>query len=160
MQKLFFILIGIIFLNTTQAQKYFKPTGYAFSILIQPGTVPVDENGVPVKRQINKERFIYIITPGNNMPIINTIVYGKAAVKWDLPGPAEKEFSAVKDNTQKTMNIKPSKGCSMWRISIQEISNHGISENMPIINIKGKTDNKSFTLLLYKETAVQGFDTY
>ncbi len=160
MQKLFFILIGIIFLNTVQAQKYCKPSGYAFSILIQPGTVPVDENGGPVKRQINKERFLYIITPGKNKPIINSIVYGKATVKWDLPGPAENEFSAVKDNTQKTMIIKPSKGCSMWRINIQEINNRRISENISAISITGKTDNKSFTLLIFKETAVQGFDAY
>ena len=58
------------------------------------------------------------------------------------------------------MKIKPSKECSMWRINIQEILNHPISENMPTINIKGKVENKSFTLLLNKETAVQGFDSY
>ena len=160
MQKLFLILIGTIFLNAVLAQKYCKPSGFAFNILIQPGTMPVDENGVPIKRHVNKERFIYIITPGKNKPTITAITYGKAAVKWDLPDTAEKEFSVVTENTQRTMNIKPSKGCSMWRINIQEISNHHIAENMPTINIKGKTDNRSFTLFIYKETAVQGFDAY
>ena len=159
MQKLFYILIGIIFLSTAQAQKYCKPSGYAFSILIQPGTIPVDENGIPLKRRINKERFIYILTVGNTKPVINTILYGKTDVKWDL-SKAEKEFSTVIENTQKTMKIKPSKGCSMWRINIQEILNQAITENSPTINIKGKIENKSFTLLLNKETAVQGFDSY
>ena len=59
MQKLFFILIGIIFLNTAQAQKYCNPSGYAFSILVQPGTIPVDENGRPIKRRIMKRK-IYL----------------------------------------------------------------------------------------------------
>jgi hypothetical protein len=160
LQKLFFIIIGIIFLNTAQAQKYCMPGGYAFNILIQPGTIPVDDKGVPLKRQINKERFIYLITPGKDKPTLTSIVYGKTAVKWDLPGTAENEFSAVTENTQKTMNIKPPKGCSMWRINIQEINNQRISENIPAINVTGKIDNKSFTLLIFKETAVQGFDTY
>ncbi len=159
MQKLFFILIGIIFLNTVEAQKYCNPSGYAFSIIIQPGTIPVDENGSPIKRRIMKERFIYILTAGKIKPVINTIFYGKTVVKWDL-SKAEKEFSAIIENTQKTMKIKPSKGCSMWRINIQEILNQAISENSPTINIKGKIENKSFTLLLNKESAVQGFDSY
>ena len=159
MQKLFFILIGIIFFNSVEAQKYCKPNGYAFSILVQPGTIPVDENGRPVKRNINKERFIYILTAGKTKPVINTILYGKTDVKWEL-SKAEKEFSTVIENTQKTIKIKPSKGCSMWRINIQEILNQAISENNPTINIKGKIENKSFTLLLNKETAVQGFDSY
>jgi len=160
MQKLFFILIGIIFLNTVEAQKYCKPNGYAFCIMIQSGTIPVDENGRPVKRNINKERFIYILTAGKFKPVINTILYGKTDVKWDLSGLAEKEFSAVTESTQKTMKIKPSKGFSMWRINIQEILNKAITENSPNINIKGKIENKSFTLLLNKETVVQGFDSY
>ncbi len=160
MQKLFFIITGIIFLNTAQAQKYCKSSGYAFSILIHPGTIPVDEKGVPLKRRINKERFIYIFTPVKNKPTITSIVYGKTAVKWDLPGTSEKEFSAITENTQKTMNIKPSKGCFMWRINIQEVSNNSISENMNTINIKGITADKPFTIMVYKETAVQGFDTY
>ena len=159
MQKLFFILIGIIFLNTVEAQKYCNPSGYAFSIMVQPGTIPVDENGRPIKRRIMKERFIYILTAGKIKPVINTILYGKTDVKWDL-SKAEKEFSAIIENTQKTIKIKPSKGCSMWRINIQETINHAIAENRPNINIKGKIENKSFTLLLNKETAVQGFDSY
>ena len=160
MHKLFFILIGIILLNSVQAQKYCNPCGYAFSILVQPGTIPVDENGRPIKRKIMKERFIYILTAGKTKPVINTILYDKTDVKWDLPGLAEKEFSAVTEKTQKTMKIKPSKGCSMWRINIHEILNQAITENSPIINIKGKIENKSFTLLLNKETVVQGFDSY
>ena len=160
MQKLFFILIGILFINTTQAQKCSNPRGYAFSILIQPGTMPVDENGVPMKRKITKERFIYLITSGNAKPVINTILYGKTAVKWDVADIKEKEFSTVAESTQKTLLIKPGKGGSLWKINIQEISNHVISENLPAINIKGKIDNKLFTLLLYKETAVKGFDSY
>ena len=159
MQKLFFILIGTIFLNTAEAQKYRNPSGYAFSILVQPGTIPVDENGRPIKRRIMKERFIYILTAGKTKPVINTILYGKTDVKWDV-SKAEKEFSAIIENTQKTMKIKPSQGCSMWRINIQEILNQAISENNLTINIKGKIENKSFTLLLNKETAVQGFDSY
>ena len=159
MQKLFFILIGIIFFNSVEAQKYCKPNGYAFSILVQPGTIPVDENGRPIKRRIMKERFIYILTLGKIKPVINTILYGKTDVKWEL-SKAEKEFSTVIENTQKTMKIKPSKGCSMWRINIQEILNKAITENNATINIKGKIENKSFTLLLNKETAVQGFDSY
>ena len=159
MQKLFFILIGIIFFNSVEAQKYCKPNGYAFSILVQPGTIPVDENGRPVKRNINKERFIYILTAGKTKPVINTILYGKTDVKWEL-SKAEKEFSTVIENTQKTIKIKPSKGCSMWRINIQEILNQAISENNPTINIKGKIENKSFTLLLNKETPLQGLDRY
>ena len=107
-----------------------------------------------------KERFIYILTAGKTKPVINTILYGKTGVKWDLTGLAEKEFSAIIENTQKTMKIKPSKGCSMWRINIQEILKNPNNENMAPINIKGKVENKSFTLLLNKETAVQGFDSY
>ena len=160
MQKLFFILIGIIFLNTAQAQKYCNPSGYAFSILIQPGTIPVDENGVPIKRRINKERFIYIVTIGKLKPTISSVMFGKTAVKWDLSNVAEKEFSAVTESTQKTMNIKPTKGCSLWRINIQEIANQPISENMVSINIKGKIENKNFTILIYKETNLRGFETY
>jgi len=160
MPKLFFILLGIIFLNAAQAQKYCKTSGYAFSILIQPGTIPVDENGNPIKRRINKERFIYIITMGKLKPTISSIMYGKTTVKWDLPNSSEKEFSAVTESTQKTMNIKPSKGCSLWRINIQEFPNQFISENIVGINIKGKIENKSFTLLLNKETNLWGFETY
>ena len=106
-----------------------------------------------------KERFIYILTAGKTKPIINTIFYGETNVKWDVSR-AEKEFTTVIENTQKTMKIKPSKGCSMWRINIQEILNQAITENSATINIKGKIENKSFTLLLNKETVVQGFDSY
>ncbi len=77
-------------------------------------------------------------------------MYGKAAVKWELPGPAEKEFSAVTENTQKPMNLKPSKGCFMWRINIKEVSNYRTSESINIINIKGKVADKSFTILVQR----------
>ena len=97
---------------------------------------------------------------GNIKPIISSVIYGKTPVKWDLPSLAQKDFSAITESTQKTMNIKPPKGCSMWRINIQEIPYQSISENMISINIKGKIENKNFTLLLYKETALRGFENY
>ena len=160
MQKLFFILTGLIFLNSAQAQKHCNPGGYAFSILIQPGTIPVDENGNRTRPRLSKEHFIYITTSGKMKPIINSIFFGKTAVKWDVPGPAETGYSAVTQTTQKTISIKPFKGCSLWRINIQEFANHPIAENSASIIIKGKADNKSFSLVLNKETAVQGYDTY
>lgn len=160
MQKLFYFLIGIIFLNSAEAQKHCKPGGFAFSVLTQPGTIPVDENAVAMKRHINKERFIYIMTSGGNMPTITSVAYGNISVKWSIRGTSEKVFSAITEKTQKTMDIKPAKGCSMWRIDIQEIPNQLILENVSAINIKGKTANKLFILLLNTETAVQGFDNY
>ena len=160
MQKLFFIIISILFLQTAHAQKYCKPSGFAFSITTQPGTIAVDESGAPMKRHIQKERFVYLITPGNSMPVITSVAYANTVVKWSVQSNAAKIFSAVSEKTQKTMNIKPPKGCSMWRVDIQEISGHPILENIASINIKGKTAGKSFTIFLNKENAVQGFDAY
>ena len=160
MHKLFLILIGFIFLNTANAQKYFKPSGYAFSILIQPGTIQVDEYGIPVKRKINKERFIYITTDSKIKPVITSIFYGTTEVKWELLPTPKKEFSAVQEISQKTVTIKPAFGNSMWRIIIQEIANNSITgKALPII-IKGKKLNRPFTILINTETALQGFDTY
>ena len=160
MQKLFLILCGLIFLNTANAQKYFKPSGRAFSILIQPGNIAVDEIGIPTKRKINKERFIYILTGDKVRPIINSIFYGPTAVKWELLSTSEKEFSAVQENTQKAVNIKPTYGNSIWRIIIQEIPNNSISDKALPIIIKGKKSNKPFTVLINTETALQGFESY
>jgi len=160
MQKLFFILIGIIFLNSVEAQKYCKPNGYAFSIMIQPGTIPVDENGRPVKRNINKERFIYIMSAGKVKPVINSISYGQTAVKSNLLPTAEKEFSAVHESTQKKLNILPVYGNSMWRINIQEIAEYPILGKVLPIIIKGKMATKPFVVLIYTETPLQGLDRY
>ncbi|MFN0082479.1 MAG: hypothetical protein ACKVOM_08160 [Ferruginibacter sp.] len=73
MQKLFFILMGFLSLNNAVAQKANQPYGNAFSILIQPGTIPVDENGIPVEIKINRERFIYVMVPEKNKPTVKTI---------------------------------------------------------------------------------------
>ena len=160
MQKLFFILIGIIFLSTVQAQKYCKPCGYAFSILIQPGTIPVDENDTPLKRRIMKERFIYIMAAGKVKPVINSISYGQTAVKGKLLPTAEKEFSAVHESTQKKLNILPVYASSMWRINIQEIAEYPILGMVLPIIIKGKMATKPFVILIYTETPLQGLDRY
>ncbi len=160
MQKLLFIFIGLIFLNTAKAQKNYQPCGYAFSTLTQPGTMPVDENGVPVKRKINKERFVYIILPGKIKPAVKTVAYNNVAVKWDVSEYAENEYAAVSESTQKTMRIKAFKGGTMWRLTIQEFPNHAIqSKEVPIV-IKGNVGAKPFTVTILKETAVQGYETY
>ena len=160
MQKLFFILTGLIFFNNAIAQKANQPGAYAFSILIQPGTIPMDENGVPEKRKINKERFIYIMIPGKNRPTIKSVQYDKVAVKWDILADAEKEYSAVSESSQKTMKIKSLKGGTIWRINIQEYPNHSISSKALPIIIKGINSSKPFTIMINKETAVQGYDSY
>ena len=160
MHKLLFILIGLIFLNNTQAQKIYQPCGYAFSILIEPGTLPVDENGVPMKRKIKKERFIYIVLSGKEKPSIKTISYNNIAVKWDVLNIAEKEYAAVNETTQKTMSIKPLKNGSMWRINIQEIDHRFIGTKAVPIIIKGDNGTKAFETIIGKETAVQGYETY
>ena len=160
MQKLFFILTGLIFLNNAIAQKVNQPGAHAFSILIQPGTMPMDENGVPAKRKINKERFIYVVIPGKNKPYIKSISYNKTSVKWDLIGTAEKEYSFVSEISQKTTRIKPFRNGNMWRINIQEINNQNISDKAVPIIINGSVSNVPFTIILNKEIAVQGYDSY
>lgn len=159
MQKLFFILMALISFNTAFAQKLI-PSAYAFSIIIQPGTIPVDENGIQIKPKINKERFIYIMVPGKNRPTIKSVQYDKVGVKWDILADAEKEYSAVSESTQKTMKIKSLKGGTMWRINIQEYPNQLISSKALPIIIKGINISKPFTIMIYKETAVQGYDSY
>lgn len=160
MKKVFFILIGLIFLNSAFAQKANQPFGYAFSMLIQPGTIAVDENGIPMAVKINKERFIYIMVPRKDMPIIKTISYNKIGVKWDMPAEVQKEYAPVSESTQKTMSIKPFKGWTMWRINIQEFDNHSIQSKAVPIVIKGSIGTKPFTMAIYKETSVQGYDSY
>ena len=160
MQKLFFLLIALISLNNVFAQKFIQPSAYAFSILIQPGTIAVDENGMRIMPKINKERFIYIMVPGKNRPTIKSVQYDKVAVKWDISADAEKEYSAVSESTQKTMKIKSLKGGTMWRINIQEYPNHLISSKALSIIIKGINSFKPFTIMINKETAVQGYDSY
>ena len=159
MQKLFFILMALISFNTAFAQKLI-PSAYAFSIIIQPGTLPIDENGIPLEVKINKERFIYVMLPGKNKPTIKSIQYNKTAVKWNILNEAEKEYSAISESTQKTMKIKSFKGGTMWRIYIQEYPNHSISPKALPIIIKGIYSSKPFTIMINKETAVQGYDSY
>ena len=160
MLKLFFILSGLIFLNTVNGQINIKPTGFAFNIIIQPGNIPVDENGVPVKLTINKERFIYIITKGSVKPVLKSITYNKVLVKWNIVRAAEQKYSATSKSTQKTIIIKPTKGSSMWRIDIQEFPNHSISDTTVPIIIKGSSYHKPFSIFVFKETPVQGYDSY
>lgn len=160
MQKLLFILIGFVFLKNAVAQKNNQPCAYAFSILIQPGTVPVDENGVQTKAKINKERFVYVMIPGKIKPTIKSVQFNKTAVKWELIDLAEKEFSAVSESTQKKMKIKPFKGGTMWRINIQEYTHHSIPLKAVPVIIKGNIGNKPFAVITNMETAVQGYDSY
>ncbi len=110
MRKLVFILLGFLFFNNAVAQKTNQPYGYAFSIIIQPGTIPIDENGVPMKNKINRERFIYVMVPGKNKPTIKTISYNKTAVKWDILNVAEKEYAPVSESTQKNRASNHLKG--------------------------------------------------
>lgn len=159
MQKFFFILMGLIFFNTAFGQKLI-PSAYAFSFIIQPGTIPVDENGISMLLKINKERFIYVMLLGKNKPTIKSIEYNKTPVKWNILNEAEKEYSAVSESTQKTMKIKSCKGCAMWRINIQEYTNHSIpSKELPII-LKGINGTKPFIIILNKVAVIQNYDSY
>ena len=160
MQKLYFILLGFLFLQNAVAQKRNEPCGYAFSMLVQPGTIPVDENGNHIKPKINKERFIYIMVPGKTKPVIKAVSYNKTIVKWEILNLPENEYSPVAETTQNAMRIKPAKNATMWRINIQESANHPIETKAVPIVIKGTVQTKPFTVVILKETAVQGYDTY
>ena len=160
MKKLFLLLIGFVFLNTVVAQKSNQLCGSAYSILIQPGTIPVDENGVVIKPKINKERFIYLMVPGKNKPLIKSVQYNKTLVKWDILSEAEPSYSVISEHTQKTLKIKPFKSGTMWRVNIQEYPHRSIPTNALPIVIKGNLSNKPFSIIVNKETAVQGYDSY
>ncbi|MCY7291810.1 MAG: hypothetical protein LH615_06460 [Ferruginibacter sp.] len=161
MKKLYFTLVGLFFLAGLQAQVNCKAVkGYAYSILTLPGTLRVDENGIPLPARVNKERFIYFITNCKTKPTINTVLYGKTIVRADVQPTAERAFSATKSNDQKRLFLTPGKGNYLWKIYVVEKNNKPIPDKNISISVTGKIGTKPFFIIMKEEIELQGPETY
>lgn len=161
MKKLYFILIGLFFLSHAIAQVNCKAIqGYAYSITTLPGTLRVDENGVPLPVRVNKERLIYFFTSCKIKPTINKVLYGKTIVKADVNPTAEVSFSAVKSSDQKSILLKPRRGSFLWKINIIENAGRQIPEINNVITVTGMIGAKRFFIVIKEEVELQGHETY
>ena len=161
MKKLYFTLIGLLFLFGLQAQVNCKALkGYAYSMVIMPGTLRVDENGTPLPVELHKERFIYFVTNCKTPPIINTVLYGKTVVRADEKPTKEIFFSAAKVNGQKTMLLKPGRGNYLWKLYVVPTDGKSIPNKNISITVSGKIGSKPFFIIIKEETELQGPETY
>ncbi len=161
MKKLYFTLLGLLFLTGLQAQVNCKAIkGYAYGMITLPGTLQVDENGNPVTPKIYKERFIYFFTTCKTKPIINTVLYGKTIVKADVQPSAETYFTAATSADQKVVRLKSSKGNYLWKINVVENNGKSIPEKNRSISVSGKIGAKPFLIIMKEEIELKGPEAY
>lgn len=161
MKKIYFILLGLFFLSSANAQLNCKAIqGYAYCITTIPGNLQVDENGVTLPVRLNKQRFIYFITSCKTIPTINRVLYGRTNVKTDLHPTLEASFSAVKKTDQENINLNPRKGTYLWKLDVIQNLSKFIADKNNTVTVTGKIGTKTFFLIIREETELQGHDTY
>lgn len=109
MKKIFLLLPALFLLIACFSQKRCTVTkAVAFYNMSQPGILPVDENGRPMKSKINKERFIYMLTSCKTKPVITSVTYGGIKVLASVNNDsAAGKINAGIDNNEKIFFLLP-----------------------------------------------------
>ena len=161
MKKIYFILVGLFFLNTANGQLNCKAIqANAFFITSLPGTLMVDENGLPLPVRIRKERFIYFTTSCKLTPRITKVMYGKTIVKTEVQPSFETSFTAAKISNKKNILLKKGKGKFLWKIYVVENADNPIPDKSIAIFVRGKIGANPFLIAIKEEVELQGHDSY
>ena len=161
MKKIFSLLPALLFLNVSFGQKQCTVTkAIAFYTISQPGIMPRDENGMPMKGKRNKQRFIYLLTSCKIKPVITSVTYGgvKVLASVNDDGPAKKA-EVGSDNSGRPIILHAPAGYYYWKTDVVEINNSPVPDSGKYL-LKGSVGKKSFTCIVYSEKEVEGLPVY
>jgi len=151
----YFLPVVLVFLiPAAEAQTHIIKASSFFQIK-QPGNIRVNEEGVPVKRPINKDRFIIITTDKKTVPIITSITYNDVAMNYVIENIRLKKVSAGKTPAGKVVIIKALPKQFLWKIIITDKDRKLIAEDDVNIWLKWKAGKKNMKLKI-QETEIAG----
>lgn len=135
----------------------------AFCITIQPGTIPVDDNGNPRPRPIQVERFLYIECKGVEKPQIMEITGNRIPFNYQIMTVAPGIISAGKRMLDgKDIQLVARKNCRLWKIDLTHKAGTSIFPATEIkqMTIQYRSGKKTYAFTLNNETEIRGFERY
>ena len=147
-------LASIIFFSSVAQNTERIQRAYAFFKVIQPGNIPMDDNGRRIQTAPNIERFIYIECSGSKMPTVTDIRYNNIPLGPTVTGENEITVHAGKkfENSQDII-LTPRKGYRFWKIELQTLNGQPMPrQDAKHIIIKTRSGSKMYKFYLYKET--------
>ena len=148
MQKLFFVLIGIIFLNTAQAQKYCivqNAKAYYYEVLsgVNNTVIDLDGNETTDKNLMNFNISVYLSTNCTQPPFITSSTFGKMKFKLEFIRVKSNKDEVGKDNKGNLQTVEAPNGTFLWKANYSLKSKIVNFEKYKII-LKGTFGSKKF----------------
>jgi hypothetical protein len=155
MKNTILIIFTLLSFNISFSQKQCKIVkALAFFTVIQPGTMPIDENGNARKLPLNITRTIYLTTTCADKPVIKEIKYGNALAKTTIARIDVNDIFLGQDLDGNKINMQTIKGNSLWKVDAV-VDNVEPLSTMKIY-IKGLIQKKSFVIIVKKEVEIEG----
>jgi hypothetical protein len=155
MKNLILIIVALLSFNVSFSQKQCKIVkGLAIFTVIQPGTMPIDENGNARKLPLNITRTIYLTTTCADKPVIKEIKYGDVLAKTTIARIDANDIFLGQDLDGNKINMQIIKGNSLWKVDVV-VDNVEPSTSMKIY-VKGLLQKKSFVVIVKKEVEIEG----
>jgi hypothetical protein len=132
------------------AQRNCTPTKqFAFYSVVQPGNIPLDDNGVPRRQKPVINRTIYLISACRTKPEIGRITYNGINVDFTLERTEGRTENVGSDTDGNEVILRASAAGSIWKLIIGDIKS-SIDHNKAKIMIYGK-GKRSFALTIKTE---------
>jgi hypothetical protein len=149
---------GVTVTNNSQSTPGIK-NSYAYSQVRTAGTIAVDENGNQLTKGVDTFYTVYIETPDNITPEIQTVWLNNEAHSVSVVPIEEKTVSVTSQTpTGKAITINTAPGNRLWMLEVGEpIPNKALRQTTPgtatLINsmlIEGTINNKKFSQAIDK----------
>jgi hypothetical protein len=135
----------------------------AFCITIQPGMIPVDDNGNPRPMPIQVERFLYIECSGGEKPQIMEITGNRIPFNFQIMAVAPSIVSAGKRMLDgKELQLTARKNYRFWKIDLTQKAGTSIfpATALKQMTIRYRSGRKTYAFTLNNETEIRGIDRY
>lgn len=157
------LLLNSLFLCNVLGQNAPKiQKAYAFYTMYIPGMAMADEKGNTINPTPVIDRFIYVESPGTNMPDIRSVLYNNVLFKAAITKLSENELHiGKKEDGGREILLKTKKGNSFWKLDVQLASD---TDKMPKeakhIVIQGRYNKHLYSFVLNNETRLMTPDRY
>jgi hypothetical protein len=155
MKNVILFIFTLLNFNTSFSQKQCKVIkALAFFTVIQPGTMPVDENGNPIKLPLNITRTIYLTTTCADKLEIKEIKYGNTLAKTAINRIDVNDIFLGQDLDGHKINMQTIKGNYLWKVDVVVDDTERLGNTK--IYIKSFIQKKSFIIVMKKEIEIEG----
>jgi len=154
-----------IFLLPACAQKNYGITkSYAYKKTFTPGNIMVDDQNNPVNGGLQVQHIVYLEVSGAGTPVVDEVIYnGDSYDSGVYPVVTLPEVVGKEKSTEKQILLPVGKGNTLWKIELtKKAGNNKLNPESKAVSIliKGKIDNKPFSVSITKETELAQDITY